>query len=109
MRLRYVNILHMVIATDGNHLHTIGGGVLVFLLYGLFFWRVFKKNPGNKLVECGCITVIVFLAMIPINSAGAVPDWLFGAWLILVVLLCFATLFFLLERMIRAASRRSVK
>jgi hypothetical protein len=99
----------MMIATDGNQLRTIGGGVLAFLLYGLFFWRVFKKNPGNKLVECGCITLIVFLAMVPINSAGAVPDWLFGVWLILIVLLCFATLFFLLQRMFAAVSRRSVK
>ena len=45
--------------------------------------------------------------MIPINSAGDVPDWLFGAWIVLIILLCFATLFFLLQRMIRAVSRRS--
>jgi hypothetical protein len=83
--------------------------VLVFLLYGLSFWRIFKKNCGNKLIECGCVTLIVFLAMIPINSAGAVPDLLFGVWVILMVLLCFATLFFPLQRMIRAVSRRSVK
>lgn len=80
MRLRYFTILHMMIATNGDDLRTIGGGVLAFLLYGLFFWRVFKKNPGNKLVECGCITLTAFLVMIPINSAGAVPDWLFGVW-----------------------------
>jgi hypothetical protein len=99
----------MMIATGGSQFRTIGGGVLVFLLYGLFFWRVFKKNPGNKLVEAGSITLIVFLAMLPINSAGDVPDWLFGVWLILILLLCFATLFFLLQRIIRAVSRRTVK
>ena len=96
----------MMIATDGNHLRTIGGGLLVFFLYGLFFWRQFKSNPGNRLVECGSITLIAFFAMIPINSAGDVPDWLFGSWLILIALLCFATLFFLLQRIFRALARR---
>jgi hypothetical protein len=97
----------MIVATDGNHFRSVGGGLLVFGLYGLFFWRLFKGNPGNRLMESGSITLIVFLAMIPINSAGDVPDWLFGAWIVLIILLCFATLFFLLQRMIRAVSRRS--
>lgn len=95
-----------MIATDGNHIRTIGGGLLVFSLYGLFFWRQFKSNPGNRLIECGSITLIAFLALIPISSAGDVPDWLFGSWLILILLLCFATLFFLFQRMFRASVRR---
>jgi hypothetical protein len=80
---------------------------LVFLLYGLFFWRLFKNNPGNRLVECGSITLIVFLAMVTINKTDSVPDWLFGAWLILILLLCAATLFYLFQRMFRAVARRS--
>jgi hypothetical protein len=96
----HANILGIMIATDGNDFRSMGGGFLIFLLYGLFFWRLLKGKPGNRLVECGSLTLIVFLAMIPINSAGEIPDWLFGAWIILIVLLCFATLFFLLQRMI---------
>jgi hypothetical protein len=96
-----------MIATHENQLRTVGGALLIFVFYGLFFWRIFKSNPGNRLIEGGSITLIVFLAMIPINSAGNVPDWLFGAWLFLIVLLCFATLFFLFQRMFRALVRRS--
>lgn len=101
------NIPHMMNVTDGNHLRSVGGGVLVALSYWLFFWRVFKENPGNRLVECGCMTLIVFVALVPITRAGAAPEWLFFAWLILTALLCFATLFFCLQRMIRAVKRRA--
>ena len=96
----------MVNVTGGNGLHSVGVGVLVALSYWLFFWRVFKANPGNRLVECGCMTLIVFFALVPITRSGAAPDWLFGTWVILVLLLCFATLFFLFQRMVRALTRR---
>ena len=52
------------------------------------------------------LIAVILLAMIPINSAGNVPDWLFGVWLILILLLCVATLFFLFQR-IFSATRRS--
>lgn len=97
----------MMITTEENHLRIIGGGLLGFVLYGLFFWRQLSNNPRNRLIKYGSITVIVFLAIIPISLAGSRPGWLFGAWLTLTVLLCFATLFFLLQRMIRAWARRS--
>jgi len=97
----------MIIATGGGHPGTLGEVLLVFPLYGLFFRRLFKNNPGNRLVECGSITLIVFLAMLPINKIGDVPDWLFGAWLILILLLCVAMLFFLFQRMFHAIARRS--
>lgn len=100
-------ILGIMTAADGSHLGTLGRSLPVFVLYGLFFWRTFKRNPGNRLIECGSITVIVFLALIPMTAGGSVPGWLFGAWLILTVFLCLATLFFLLQRMRRALARRS--
>ena len=81
--------------------------MLVFALYAMFFWRTFKSNPGNRLVECGSLALIVFLVLIPLSSAGGPPNWLFGAWLILVIFLCFATLFFLFQRMFRALTRHS--
>jgi hypothetical protein len=98
-----------MIATHGNHLRITGEGVLVFLGYGLFFWRIFKSNPGNRLIECGSITLIVFFAFLAMiaSNGGDAPGWLFGALLILVVLFCFATLFFLFQRMFHALVRRS--
>jgi Na+/melibiose symporter-like transporter len=97
-----------MIAAHGSHLRITAEGVLIFLGYGLFYWRIFRSNPGNRLIECGSITLIVFLpfmAMIGSNDGDA-PGWLFGASLILIVLLCFATLFFLFQRVFRALVRR---
>jgi hypothetical protein len=94
----------MIAAANGTR--TFGEALLVFAGYGLFFWRTFKSNPGNRLIECGCITLAVFFAMIPMSSARDVPDWLFGLWVSLTVLLCLATLFFLFQRIFRAGARR---
>jgi hypothetical protein len=57
-------------------------------------------------VECGIITVALFLAMVPLSKLGDIPDWLFGAWIILVVLLCFSTLFFVVQTAYHALRRR---
>ena len=97
-----------MIVPHGYRLRITGEGVLIFLGYGLFFWRTFKSDPGNRLIECGSITLMVFLtfmAMIGSNSDAA-PSWLFGAGLILIVLLCLVTLFFLFQRVFRAMVRR---
>ena len=97
-----------MIATHGSQLRITAEGVLIFVGYGLFFWRTFRSNPGNRLIECGSITLIVFLAFMAMIASKALddPGWLFGAWLILTLLLCFATLFFLFQRVFRALVRR---
>ncbi len=76
------------------------------LLLALFLVH-FPKQSRNGLIECGSLTLIVLLTMILIIGAGNVLDWLFGAWLFLILLLCFATLFFLFQRMFGALVRRS--
>ena len=76
------------------------------LAYIAFFWRIFKSDPGNRLVECGSMTVMIFIALIPLILIRNEPDWLFASWLILVVLLCFTTLFFVAQRGYRALRRR---
>ena len=76
-------------------------------LYALYFWRLFKQNPGNKLVECGSMTLIVFFVGLAIIIARNRPDWLFFTWIVLTILLCFTTLVFLLERVIRALAQHS--
>jgi uncharacterized membrane protein len=81
------------------------GTFFVFLGYIAFFWRTFKSNPGNRLVECGSMTVIAFLAVIPLSQTGKVPDWLILSWVMLVVLLCLSTLFFLAQRIYQAIQR----
>lgn len=95
-----------MIAMNGRLIQDIGGGLYSFVFYALFFWRVFKENPGNRVVECGVITLAVFFAMIPLTKLQDPPDWVFAPWLILVTLLCFSTLFFVLQRVYRAIRRR---
>ena len=91
---------------DGRMIRDVGGGLYSVIFYALFFWRTFKKNPGNRVVECGVSTIAVFLAMIPLSKLQDPPDWVFAPWLILVILLCFSTLFFVVQHGYRAISRR---
>jgi hypothetical protein len=94
----------MVINTSETSVRFVGT-ILVFLGYIGFFWRTFKSNPGNRLIECGSMTVIVFMAVIPLTQFGELPDWLIVSWVILVVVLCFSTLFFVAQRIYRAVRR----
>jgi hypothetical protein len=38
------------------------------LFYGFVFWRIFKGNRGNKVIECGSITLIVFIVWLVQSS-----------------------------------------
>ena len=95
-----------MIAIDGKMVQKIGGDLCAFFLYSLYFWRTFKRNPGNRVVECGSLTLIVFFAFLYFCKPQDLPDWVFGLWLILIVLLCFTTLFFVVQRIYRALFRR---
>ena len=95
-----------MITSNGNGLRAIVAMLPALVFYAIYFWRIFKNNPGNRLVECGTITVAVFLAMVPLSKLGDIPDWVWVPWLILVLLLCFSTLFFVGQRAYRAIRRR---
>jgi hypothetical protein len=98
-----------MIATEGNQLRTLGERSIIPLLYGLFFWRLLKSKPEKRLEECGFLTLIVFAAVVVVGNPGDVPQWLFGAWITLVILHCFATLYFLFQRVFRASAARNPK
>ena len=53
-----------MIAVDTNIVRRIIGSAGLILLDGLSLWRIFKSNPGEKFIECGSITVIVFVVTI---------------------------------------------
>ena len=80
--------------------------------YLAFFWRTFRQNPGNRLIECGALTLIVFMAMVPFSRIPGftehLPDWIFGLWIFLLLLLSFSTLFFVAQRIWRALARMKV-
>jgi phosphoglycerol transferase MdoB-like AlkP superfamily enzyme len=94
-----------MIAVEGKMFQNIGGGLCVFSFYSLYLWQLFKSNPDNRVIECGSMTLVVFLALVHFCKPGKLPDWVFMHWLILTVLLCFTTLFFVVQRMYRALCR----
>jgi len=95
----------MGLQLDGKTLREMAHGLYVIVFYVILFWRIFTKNRSNKLVECGIVTLSVFLGMIPVVLLKDVPDWAFVSWVILIVLLCSLTLFFLAQRGFRAFRR----
>jgi hypothetical protein len=85
-----------VLATDPKIVRDIVGGALVLLFYGSLFARTLRQNRGNKVIEFGAMTIMLFLAMA--FTSRFLPFWAFGLLLALVFLLCIITLFFLVKR-----------
>jgi hypothetical protein len=99
-----------MIFSNASTAGTVVSGFGAMAGYFYLFWHTFRSNRGNKLVECGTITVAVFLIFLVFcqrtpGSPDHVPDWIFLAYIPLVVLLCFTTLFFLAQRIWRALFR----
>ncbi len=69
------------------------GAMAATLLYGLSFWRIVRKNRGNKVVECGVMAIMVMLAMAFLGEYADLPDWVFFLFILLLFLLCMATFF----------------
>jgi hypothetical protein len=75
------------------------------LLYGFSFWRIFKQNAGNRVVECGTITLMVFVVLMALAKAKF-PTWVLGWLAMLVFWLCILTMLFLAQQGYRARRRR---
>jgi hypothetical protein len=82
------------------------GAIAATLFYGLSFWRIARKNPDNKVIECGVLTIMVMLAMAFLSRVIDLPDWAFGSLITLLFLLCMATLFFVAQRAWRGLRNR---
>jgi len=76
------------------------------LFYGFVFWRIFKGNRGNKVIECGSITLIVFVVLLALAKVPNLPVWVSGWLAVLLFLLCLITMFFLAQQGYRALRRR---
>jgi hypothetical protein len=98
-----------MILSNASTAGVIEGVLGVMTGYFIFLWRVFRSNPGNGLVESGTVTVAVFFTMLSFavisGPTDHIPDWLLMSCILLVVLLCFTTLFFLAQRIWRALIR----
>src|SRR5271165_3553909 len=77
----------------------------LFFFYASIFWRTFKNNPGNRVILCGSITLMLFLLMLALARLPQVPiDYV--AWLgPALSVLCMLTMFFLFQQRYRAFRR----
>ncbi len=95
-----------MVAVDTNIVRGIMGSVALLLVYGYSFWRIFKRNPDNKVIECGSITLMVFVVMAALFKIPNFPVWILALLGLLVVLLGLLTMCFLVQQGYRALRRR---
>ena len=81
------------------------GSIGLVLFYGYSFWRIFKANPRNKVIECGSITIMVFVVILALFKAK-LAVWVLPYLGMLVFWLGLLTMFFLAQRGYRALRRR---
>jgi hypothetical protein len=85
------------------------GGLGLIVAYGYSFWRIFKHNPGNKVIECGSITLVLFVVGIALFSIPNFPVWIIASLFLLIFLLCLLTLGFLVQQGYRALRHRKMQ
>jgi hypothetical protein len=93
-------------ASDLRHL---GSFLLVAVAYGLFFGRTIKSNRGNRVIECGSITLMLAILMMLLMKLANLPDWVLPSLGLLVFALCLLTMFFLLVQGVQAIRHRKAK
>jgi hypothetical protein len=92
---------------EADMLRRVVGILALVLFYGFSFWRIFKRNPGNRVVEYGSITLMVFVVLMALAKAKF-PTWVLGWLAMLVFWLCILTMFFLAQQGYRALRRRNI-
>jgi hypothetical protein len=87
------------------HLQDVFRGVVVTGLYALALWRVVVTNRGNRVVECGVISLILVFGLGSASRAKA-PDWFMESCGILMLIMCFLTVGFFARECYQALRRR---
>lgn len=81
-------------------------GLMLLLFYGFSFWRIVKSNKGNRVIECGSLALMCMAVLLVLAKVPNIPDWMPGAVGLLLLLLCLATMGFLVQQGYRAIKRR---
>ena len=83
--------------------------LLVAIVYWLSLWRIIKGNRGNRVIECGSITLMLFFLLMLLMKIANLPDWVLPSLGLLLFLLCLLTMFFLFLQGIHAIRHRKSK
>ena len=84
----------------------ITGNVVLFLLCGYSLWFAFKSSRGNRVIQCGSITVLAFAVTLALFKVRDLPAWVLPWAMLVVFLLCMITMLFLVQQGYRALRRR---
>ncbi|MFZ3340999.1 MAG: hypothetical protein WA609_12100 [Terriglobales bacterium] len=82
-------------APTGNVLVNVVGGIALVGFYAMVLWRIVKRNPGNRVVECGGIALVLVFVMAAAIKVPHIPDWVVPGLGVLFLLVGFAMIFFL--------------
>ena len=96
--------LHMA-----SGLRPIASFLVVAAVYWLSLWRIIKGNRGNRVIECGSITLMLSFLMMLLMKLTNLPDWLLPSLGLLLFLLCLLTMFFLFLQGVQAIRNRKSK
>jgi len=106
--LEFVPKPQMLLHTASG-LRPLGSFLLVAVVYWLLFWRIIKSNRGNRVIECGSITLMLAILMMLLMKLTNLPNWVLPSLGLLVFLLCLLTMFFLLVQGVQAIRHRKSK
>jgi hypothetical protein len=90
-------------------LRPIASFLVVAVVYWLSLWRIIKGNRGNRVIECGSITLMLFFLMMLLMKFPNLPDWVLSSLGLLLFLLCLLTMFFLVVQGVQAIRHRKSK
>lgn len=82
------------------------GGIAVVAFYGIAFWRIARQNAGNRVIECGSLTLVVMFALVALTRVPGLPDWIAPSIGLLLLFLALLTMVFLLLQGIHAIRHR---
>lgn len=80
--------------------------LLVAVVYCLSFWRIIRRNRGNRVIECGSITLMLFFLMMFLMQVKNLPDYVLPSVGLLAFLLAMLTMVFWLLQGVQAIRHR---
>jgi len=93
-------------ASAGNALGNVVSGVVLVGVYAGVLWRIVKRNPGNRVIECGSIALVIFFVMAAAIKIPDIPDWVIPGLGVLFLLVGFLMIFLLMQQGYNAIRRR---
>lgn len=93
-------------ALDADMIRGIAGGAGLILVYGLYAWRIFRRNPGDRFIESGSATLMILVVVLASRKIPHIPDWVSNSLFLLLGMATSVSLFFMFQQAYRFLRRR---